>query len=107
MDSLTHVYFAHKLLQMAGANKSAAVCSLFPQIDRQPAYFHRMYGHPFLQISRLADIGSQVYRTGAVATNLAGDYAAERFLQERDRMIGYVRQFEAETGQRISNYDPD
>ena len=107
MDSLTHVYFAHKLLTIADRDPSAAVCSLFPQIDRTPAYFHRMYGHPYFQLGRLAPLGSEVHRTGRVPDGHETDYAARRFLDERPRMLSYADQFETETGIRISSYDPD
>jgi hypothetical protein len=107
VDSLTHVYFAEKLLTITGCDSAAAVCSLFPQIDRQPAYFHRMYGHPYFQIGRLAPLGSEVYRTGAVSSGMESDYASRRFLEERPRMLSYVEQFETETGKRISGYAPD
>jgi len=107
MDSLTHIYFAHKLLTMAGCQASAAVCSLFPQIDRTPAYFHRMYGHPFFQISGLAPIGTEIHWNGRLAPEQEQTYAATRFHEERPRMLAYTEQFEEETGHRISNPKPD
>ncbi|HZU70937.1 MAG TPA: hypothetical protein VFA09_26915 [Ktedonobacteraceae bacterium] len=107
MDSLTHIYFAHKLLIMSGRDTSAAVCSLFPQIDREPAYFHRMYGHPFFQIKRLAKIGTGIYKTGTVQEELEGDYAASRFLHDRPRMRSFAETFECETRIKLSPFDPD
>lgn len=102
MDSLTHVYFADKLLQISGGDRSAAVASLFPQIDREPAYFHRMYGHPFFQIRRLAAIGAGVYGTGRIDETTDDPYPWHRFSVERPRMRKFVQDYERETGEVIS-----
>jgi len=107
MDSLTHIYFAEKLLRITGRNRSAAVCSLFPQIDRAPAYFHRMYGHPFFQIPRLAPIAMSVYADGEIPEEHVGEYAWSRYLEERPRMQGFVEEFERETGVSITPFDCD
>lgn len=107
MDSLTHVYFAHKLLSMSGGNVSAAVCSLFPQIDREPAYYHRMYAHPFFQVSRILDIGMQFHGKQVIPTGLEKDYEWQRFHNDYRRMRSFVERFESETGERISRFDPD
>jgi hypothetical protein len=107
VDSLTHIYFAEKLLKITGGDRSAAVCSLFPQIDRQPAYFHRMYGHPYFQLRRLAPIGTDVYKHGPDADEAPDAYARTRYEQERPRMQSFVREYEEETGTSISPFDPD
>ncbi|MGE0040945.1 MAG: hypothetical protein AB7M05_20830 [Alphaproteobacteria bacterium] len=101
MDSLTHVYLAHKLLMVCGGKPSAAVCSLFPQIDREPAYLHRMYAHPFFQIRELASIGTHVYDVGEAPAGCRNEYAAERFVKDRPRMKRFVEAFQSETGERL------
>ncbi|MGH2751649.1 MAG: hypothetical protein ACRDK3_12365, partial [Actinomycetota bacterium] len=107
MDSLTHVYFAEKLLKIVGGDRSASVASLFPQIDREPAYFHRMYGHPFFNIARLSEVGTEVYRKGEIPPEHAGVYEWERFLADRPRMLTFAQQFESETGTSISPLGAD
>ena len=45
MDHLTHIGMAYKLLESCGCDKTAALYSLLPAIDREPAHFHRVYAH--------------------------------------------------------------
>jgi hypothetical protein len=107
MDSLTHIFFAHKLLYMAGENTSAAICSLFPQIDREPAYLHRMYAHPFFQISRLAEIGTYVYNTGEIQSGFEKDFDWKRFHDDLPRMKWFAKKFEEETQYKLSKFWSD
>ena len=101
MDSLTHIYFAQRLLRATGKDTSAAVASLFPQIDRQPAYFHRMYGHPYFQIGKLAPVAMEVYTTGEIGEEDGFYYARQRYVDERARMQSFVAQYESETGELL------
>jgi hypothetical protein len=98
MDSLTHIYFAEKLLRACGLDPAAAVASLYPQIDRSPAYFHRMYGHPFYNIARLRDTAIAVTCDRPAPDDPSMAYAAKRYAEERPRMEGFARQFARETG---------
>jgi len=107
MDSLTHIYFAYKLLKITGGNPSAAVCSLFPQIDRVPAYLHRMYGHPFAQVASLAPIGVSIYWNKNVEEEAQHSYAAVRFREERSRMRKFEAEFEVENGFSLGAVAPD
>jgi len=108
MDSITHIYFAHKLLVISGGNISASVCSLFPQIDREPAYFHRMFGHPFFNINTLAKIGFLVHKSkGDIEDSKKEKYVWNRFHNEYHRMKSFVDKFESETGITISKFNPD
>lgn len=107
VDSLTHIYFAHKLLSAVGGAPAAAVCALFPQIDREPAYFHRMYGHPFFQIGKLVDIGTEVYSQGRIPPEREDDYAWARFLHERPRMLSFVEVYELERGMSLGDFEPE
>lgn len=107
MDSLTHIYFAQKLLVVTGGKVEAAICSLFPQIDREPAYFHRMYGHPLFQVKNLAEVGSYVYKNGDIRQGCESSYEWRRFRDELPRMKSFARLFEEQTGISISSYDAD
>lgn len=103
MDSLTHLYFADHLLRMTGRDRRGAVASLFPQIDRVPAYFHRLYAHPVAMIPRLLPAAA-VYWGGRAR----GDaYAVARFRAERPRMRGFQARFERATGRRPGRGIPD
>src|SRR6266536_4901896 len=107
MDSLTHIHFATKLLSMADGDLSAAICSLFPQMDREPAYLHRMYAHPFFQMTKLAEIGTYVYKTGEMREGFEEDFDWRRFHDDLPRMKWFAQRFEQETQQVISKFEPD
>jgi hypothetical protein len=107
MDSLTHIYFAEKLLRSTGLDPAAGICSLFPQIDREPAYFHRMYAHPFFQIKRLAAVGHEVYKTGQIRHGEERGYAWLRFHADRPRMRSFAAEYARRCSVNVPEYDPD
>lgn len=107
MDSLSHIYFAYKLLTVVHGDVSTAVCSLFPQIDREPAYLHRMYAHPFFMAGRLSGPGAHVYRSGEIMRGCEGEYAWIRFHQDRARMVSFSKQFEEETQLSLGTLSDD
>ncbi len=107
MDSLTHLYFAHRLLSASSLDTSAAICGLFPQIDRIPAYFHRLYAHPFSQMKRLGAIGSYVVQKQTIKNGLEQDYEWRRFLEELPRMKRLIDEFEGLSGNSLSNFSAD
>ena len=107
MDSLTHLHFAYRLLQIVNGNTSAAVCSLFPQIDRIPAYFHRMYAHPYSQMGRLGEIGSCIFKHGTVPQRFQNTYEGDRFLADRARMQSFLGEFESDAGLPRTQFNPD
>lgn len=45
MDSKTHILFAVKLLELCGCDKSAAVYSIIPTIDKDKPCFAGLYAH--------------------------------------------------------------
>jgi hypothetical protein len=90
MDSQTHVEFADKLLAIAGKPAACAVASLFPQIDRHPHVFHRMYAHTVLKARRLTRTGLQIL-TRPDWRDDAHTYEVRRFREEQTRFENYMR----------------
>src|SRR3989449_3439095 len=98
MDSLTHVYFAWRLAEVSGTDKASAYAALFPQIDRNPPYFHRLYAHNFALARDLSRIGQEVMATGKIPPKFKDNYAWKRFLEERPRILSYRQKFSAAAG---------
>ena len=98
MDSLTHVYFAWRLAEVSGTDKASAYAALFPQIDRNPPYFHRLYAHNFALARDLTKIGQEVMASGKIPTRFKENYAWKRFLQERPRILAYREKFSVASG---------
>ena len=98
MDSLTHVYFAWRLAEVSGTDKASAYAALFPQIDRNPPYFHRLYAHNFALARDLTKIGQEVMATGKIPVKFRENYAWKRFLQERPRILAYRAKFSEASG---------
>ena len=93
MDSLTHFYFAWRLAKVSGVDPASTYAALFPQIDRSPPYFHRLYAHNFALARELSKIGQEVMATGRIPPKLKANYAWKRFLEERPRIIAYRDKF--------------
>ena len=98
MDSLTHVYFAWRLAEVSGTDKASAYAALFPQIDRNPPYFHRLYAHNFALARDLTKIGQEVMASGKIPARFRENYAWKRFLQERPRILAYREKFSVASG---------
>lgn len=90
MDSQTHVEFADRLLAIAGRPAACAVASLFPQIDRHPHVFHRMYAHTVLKARRLTQTGLRIL-TQPDWRDDAHAFDVRRFREEQARFENYVR----------------
>ncbi|MFH1327484.1 MAG: hypothetical protein ABIH76_01330 [Candidatus Bathyarchaeota archaeon] len=45
MDHISHISLAYRLLELCNLDKTACIYSLLPALDREPAHFHRVYGH--------------------------------------------------------------
>lgn len=90
MDSQTHVEFAAKLLEIARCPPDFAVASLFPQIDRHPHVFHRMYAHTVLKARRLTHTGLQIL-TRPDWRESGHVYEVRRFREEQTRFANYMR----------------
>ncbi len=89
MDSQTHIEFADKLLAIAQRNRAYAVASLFPQIDRHPHVFHRMYAHTVFKAVRLVDTG--LGALGGERRQGTIDYEVRRFEEEKARFQAYMK----------------
>src|SRR5256886_17263134 len=98
MDSLTHVYFAWRLAEVSGTDKASASAALFPQIDRNPPYFHRLYAHNFALARDLTKIGQEVMASGKIPARFRENYAWKRFLEERPRILAYREKFSVASG---------
>ncbi len=98
MDSLTHVYFAWRLAEVSGTDPGSAYAALFPQIDRNPPYFHRLYAHNFALARELSRIGQEVMATGKIPPRFKDNYAWKRFLEERPRIVAYREKFAQAAG---------
>jgi hypothetical protein len=101
MDSLTHVYFAWRLAQISGTDPASAYACLFPQIDRNPPYFHRLYAHNFALARELSKIGQEVMATGKIPPKFKDNYAWKRFYQERSRILSYREKFAEASGESL------
>ena len=101
MDSQTHVEFAEKLLGFSHNPPAYAVASLFPQIDRYPHVFHRMYAHTVLKAKRLSETGLRVLSRDDCPED-GQPYAVRRFKEEKARFVEYM----ARQGWILPEIDP-
>lgn len=93
MDSVSHVYFAYRLHQVSNTQPQALACSLFPQVDRKPPYFHRLYAHSIAQIPVLGPLGVDlVWNNNSEQTSPSPTTNVHtRFLEEKDRFLSYLQ----------------
>lgn len=90
MDSQTHIEFAEKLLGISHNHPAYAVVSLFPQIDRYPHVFHRMYAHTVFKARRFAETGLRVLNQDDWRDD-SQKYAVRRFKEEKARFQTYLQ----------------
>lgn len=90
MDSMTHIHFAANLLRVSGHDYRAVDCSLFPQMDRRPAYYHRLYAHSIAKAAPVAAAASRVYWSAGSEEKEPAGYVETRLLEERERIRSYV-----------------
>jgi hypothetical protein len=89
MDSMTHIYFAANLLDVADEDRRAVACSLFPQIDRTPAYYHRLYAHSIAKAAPVIEASRAAYWPEISSINETS-YLQTRLHEDRDRIRRYV-----------------
>jgi hypothetical protein len=91
MDSMTHIHFAANLLNVAGLDHRAVACSLFPQVDRSPAYYHRLYAHSIAKAVPVVAAARNVYwaAEGDDSGAEAG-YFGTRLREDGERIRRYV-----------------
>ncbi len=61
MDWGTHVVLAAKLLKSCGLDTGAAIYSVIPVIDKEPAHFHRVYAHILENQPSMLDAALEVF----------------------------------------------
>lgn len=95
MDSRSHVEFALRLLPKS--YETAALTSLFPQIDRRPATLHRNYAHHLPKVRSLVRVGwasligdSELAAKSWFPTKEEESYVASRFRDETERIRSYL-----------------
>ena len=81
-------------MEIGGGDRSATRAALYPQIDRIPAYYHRMMAHPF---PRAAEVVDASIRIQANSVPPAGYYET-RLAADHDRVEAYIRRYEDEAG---------
>jgi hypothetical protein len=66
MDWGTHVVLAIKVLESCGLNKGAAIYSVIPVIDKEPAHFHRVYAHILENQPDFLDIAMEIFSSDEI-----------------------------------------
>jgi hypothetical protein len=89
VDSMTHLYFAANLLTVAGRSHEAIACSLFPQIDRTPAYYHRLYAHSIDKAAAVIAASRVAYWADSEQVDNS-NYFESRLREDRARIQRYV-----------------
>jgi len=113
MDSLSHLYLADALLNVTSGDLAAVPCALLPQIDRVPAYYHRLYAHQFRQAPGLLDAAwSSLWDRARensqedVEEGRSG-YFSRRIRHDSSRIAGYTRKFSVDSGRHLEWRRPD
>lgn len=89
MDSMTHIYFAANLLKVANLDQRAIACSLFPQIDRTPAYYHRLYAHSIAKAAPIVEASRKAYWVSGGSPD-EESYFETRLRDDKERIRRYV-----------------
>ena len=83
MDHETHISLAYKLLQACNADQSAAVYSLLPVIDREPAHYHRVYGHILRNQPQIIDAALEILGGNSSQVNRSS-YEYRRIVEDKE-----------------------
>lgn len=95
MDSQTHTLLAARLLHLADSPLDTVGCALLPQIDRQPAYLHRLYAHA---LSKANGLISKYHELSLGKIVDRDDYESERIRAEVPRFERHIRYAQERTG---------
>lgn len=96
MDSMTHIHFAARLLDACEQSRDALDACLFPQVDRNPAYYHRLYAHSAPKAAQIIAAAKDAYWPEVVGQGVAKpvgaqeDYFRHRLREDVGRISGYV-----------------
>ncbi len=91
MDSKTHIQFAHELMRLSKNESFYKAASLFPQIDRNPSVFHRLYAHTTFRAREICTIG---FRELAGQSQQSKGYLHRRFREDASRVLDYLDEAE-------------
>lgn len=94
MDHLTHIVMSYKLLQSCGCDKRAAIYSLLPVLDREPAHFHRVYGHIISNFPRILTTAIHVFVDNSVSVD-KGSYEYKRISEDKEYYLSLVKKASA------------
>ena len=90
MDHLTHVVMSYKLLQACGCDKRGAIYSLLPALDREPAHFHRVYGHIISNFPRIVASAIHVFADDSYPVD-ESTYEFERVSADKEYFLGLAQ----------------
>ena len=91
VDHLTHIVIAYKVLDVCGCDKKAAIYSLLPAIDREPAHFHRLYAHIIHNFPAILKAALKVFARQDISLN-KNSYEYKRVAEDKDYFLGLVRE---------------
>jgi hypothetical protein len=94
MDHLTHIVMSYKLLQSCGCDKRAAIYSLLPALDREPAHFHRVYGHIISNFPKILTTAIHVFADDSVSVD-KGSYEYKRISKDREYFLSLAKEASA------------
>lgn len=94
MDHLTHIVMSYKLLQSCGCDEGAAIHSLLPVLDREPAHFHRVYGHIISNFPRILTTAIHVFADNSVSVD-KGSYEYKRISKDKEYFLSLVKKASA------------
>lgn len=86
MDHLTHIGMAYKLLESCGCDNRAALYSLLPAIDREPAHFHRVYAHIISNFPKILTTAIHVFSDNNVPVD-KNSYEYKRISDDRNYFL--------------------
>jgi hypothetical protein len=90
LDHLTHIVMSYKLLQSCGCDERAVIYSLLPALDREPAHFHRVYGHIISNFPKILTTAIHVFADNNVSVN-ENSYEYERISKDREYYLSLVK----------------
>ena len=90
MDHLTHIGMAYKLLKSCGCDKRAALYSLLPAIDREPAHFHRVYAHIISNFPKILTTAIHVFSDNSVPVD-KNSYEYKRISDDKKYFLRLTR----------------
>lgn len=94
MDHLTHIVMSYKLLQACGCDKRAALYSLVPALDREPAHFHRVYGHIISNFPKILTTAIHVFADNSVSVEKES-YEYESISRDKEYYLSLVKKASA------------